>query len=292
MNSKELIPKQSELNNIVFACYKELGGSATNKELDDKVVEKVTEKITAELKRSNLNEEEIKQIVDAVLSEPKENDYRTELEYRIAWTQQALKKVGKLENIQRGVWALKENCISETTDISIDEQVENIDEESISSELKLFDDLANIVKNLDAKDFEHLVGYWLSRRNFFDVKVTGRSGDGGIDGFAKYKINELITINVAFQCKRYNGKVQAGDIRGFFGALINNGEADIGLLVTTGQFSGQKKEKETSDSTSNRKGKIILIDGKDFIDDLIAYDIGISKKVDNEFFEKKFFLMS
>ncbi|WP_415719583.1 restriction endonuclease [Maridesulfovibrio sp.] len=37
------------------------------------------------------------------------------------------------------------------------------------------------------------------------VAVTGQSGDGGIDGKGIVKIQEVLSLHVVFQCKRYKG---------------------------------------------------------------------------------------
>ncbi|WP_320006305.1 restriction endonuclease [Maridesulfovibrio sp.] len=39
------------------------------------------------------------------------------------------------------------------------------------------------------------------------VAVTGQSGDGGIDGNGIVKIQEVLSLHVVFQCKRYKGSV-------------------------------------------------------------------------------------
>ena len=55
--------------------------------------------------------------------------------------------------------------------------------------------------------FERLSMLLLREMGFIDVKVTKKSGDGGIYGFGKLQINGIITFNVAFQCKRYNNTI-------------------------------------------------------------------------------------
>jgi restriction system protein len=39
------------------------------------------------------------------------------------------------------------------------------------------------------------------------VTVTGRSGDGDIDGIGVLRVNRLVSFKVLFQCKRYRGSV-------------------------------------------------------------------------------------
>ena len=64
--------------------------------------------------------------------------------------------------------------------------------------------------------------------------MTGRSGDGGIDGTGVLRVN-LLSFHVNYQCKRYAGTVGPGSIRDFRGALA--GRADKGLFITTGRFT-------------------------------------------------------
>jgi len=71
-------------------ALKELGGSATIEELNERIYS-------------------VAKLPESVLQIPhSENDTRTEIEYRLAWTRTYLKKVGLLENSERGVWALSE----------------------------------------------------------------------------------------------------------------------------------------------------------------------------------------
>ena len=75
--------------------------------------------------------------------------------------------------------------------------------------------LANVLQNMDPYGFERLSQRLLRECGFTQVSVTKKSGDGGIDGTGKLKINGIVSFNVAFQCKRYKGLVSSGDIRDF-----------------------------------------------------------------------------
>ena len=72
----------------------------------------------------------------------------------------------------------------------------------------------------------------LRKSGFTQVDVTGRSGDGGIDGIGIMRLGGFLSFRVLFQCKRYKGSVGAGTVRDFRGAMI--GRTDKGLIVTTG----------------------------------------------------------
>lgn len=145
--------------------------------------------------------------------------------------------------------------------------------------------LDKILKNMNPYAFERLSMLLLREMGFIDVKVTKKSGDGGIDGFGKLQINGIITFNVAFQCKRYNNHpVTVEEIRNFRGASAAS--MDRQLFITTGTYSKPAIE-EAKDSA---KKPMDLIDGEEFIDMLLKYNIGVKEikayEVDEEFFQK------
>ncbi len=57
------------------------------------------------------------------------------------------------------------------------------------------------LQDLTPKQFERFAGALLSAYGFTEIKVTGRSSDGGIDGYGKLRVS-LARMNVGFQCKR------------------------------------------------------------------------------------------
>jgi hypothetical protein len=75
-----------------------------------------------------------------------------------------------------------------------------------------------ITKEVTAYAFERLTQRLLRESGFVQVEVTGRTGDGGIDGKGIAKIHGFMSFHVIFQCKKYQGSVSAGDIRDFRGA--------------------------------------------------------------------------
>lgn len=100
------------------------------------------------------------------------------------------------------------------------------------------------------------------------VQVTGKTGDGGIDGIGVLRIN-LLSSQVLFQCKRYQGSVGAGAIRDFRGAMV--GRSDKGLLITTGTFTPDAKREATRDGAP----AIDLIDGDQLCDLLKQLNLGV-----------------
>ena len=98
--------------------------------------------------------------------------------------------------------------------------------------------------------------------------VTGKSGDGGIDGIGVYRLS-LVSFPVFFQCKRYKGSAGAGAVRDFRGAM--SGRGDKGLLITTGNFTGEAKQEATGDGAP----PVDLIDGDRLCDLLKKYELGV-----------------
>ena len=94
--------------------------------------------------------------------------------------------------------------------------------------------LLGILREMKPDAFERLCQRLLREHGFTRVEVTGRSGDGGIDGTGVLRVN-LLSFHVNYQCKRYAGTVGPGSIRDFRGALA--GRADKGLFITTGRFT-------------------------------------------------------
>ena len=101
------------------------------------------------------------------------------------------------------------------------------------------------------------------------MEVTGKSGDGGIDGIGILRVN-LVSFTVLFQCKRYKAGVGASDIRDFRGAMM--GRCDKGLFITTGTFSSDARKEATRDGAP----AIDLIDGEALCDLLKSLKLGVT----------------
>jgi restriction system protein len=108
---------------------------------------------------------------------------------------------------------------------------------------------------MDPSAFERLCQRLLRESGFVKVEVTGKSGDGGIDGVGVLRMN-LISFQVLFQCKRYAGAVSSPTVRDFRGAM--QGRADKGLIITTGSFTADARREATGDGAP----AIDLVDGE------------------------------
>ena len=220
----------------------------------------------------------------------------TEVEYRLMWARTDLKNYGAVENSKQGVWTLTAKGakmlkagtvdpkeIKKTlTNKKKETKGDGADDNDEQEKKDWREQISEILHNLDPYAFEKLAQRLLRECGFSDVEVTKKSGDGGIDGTGKLRINGIFSFNVAFQCKRYKGQVGAPQIRDFRGSLGTNIEK--GVLITTGAFTREAKEEASSEG----KRLIDLMDGEELINKLAEYGIGLNEvksyEVDEEFF--------
>ena len=266
------LPAFHDLMNPLLRALRMLGGSGTNEEIYAKIVE-----ITG------FSEE-----ILAHLHDP-EKSSQTEVGYRLAWARTYLRKFGLLENSSRGVWSLTEKA-KDLEVVDSDEVVRfvrNLDKQEapkkrppdettreFSEEEQWKDKLSAVLtQKLDPAGFERLVQRILRESGFVQVEVTGRTGDGGIDGKGIARIHGFMSFHVLFQCKRYKGSVAAGDIRDFRGAMV--GRADKGLFITTGSFTPAAVKEATRDGAP----PIDLVDGDDLAQKLRELALGVKTEL-------------
>jgi restriction system protein len=283
---KNPFPTHIDLMWPTLLALKALGGSGTIEEIFDKTVE-------------------IQQYPEYIQNVPHAKSTITKLEYRAAWARSYLKKAGALENSTRGVWAITkigENLNqSDIKDLnkkvrksypinlipkSLDEK-DNLylNEEAESSTDSWREELLEILQTIDPSDFEKLCQRMLRESGFVKVVVTGKSGDGGIDGMGVLRVN-LLSFQVLFQCKRYKGSVGSSTVRDFRGAMV--GRSDKGLIITTGSFTSDARKESTRDGAP----EIDLIDGTELCELLKKLNMGVNVQtvemvtVKKDWFEK------
>ena len=130
-----------------------------------------------------------------------------------------------------------------------------------------------LTNEISPASFERLTQRLLRESGFIHVEVTGRTGDGGIDGKGIARINGLMSFHIAFQCKKYKSSVGAPEIRDFRGATI--GRADRGLFITTGNFTKAAIDEATRDGAA----PIDLVDGDQLADKLKGLALGIKTEL-------------
>lgn len=123
--------------------------------------------------------------------------------------------------------------------------------------------------------FERLCQRLLRESGFVRVEVTGRSGDGGIEGIGVLRVN-LISFHVYFQSKKWTSSVGSPAIRDFRGAM--QGRGDKGLIITTGGFTADARREATRDGAP----AIDLVDGETLCDLLKDLKLGVSVKLVEE----------
>jgi restriction system protein len=260
-----------------------LGGSGTTEEIYDKVVQLL-----------NLSDE--------VLDIKHGSTSKSVIDYRLGWSRTYLKKYGLLDNSTRGVWSLVSTSIDidsldakeivkavreadKNKTIQADSLDETVGIETLE-ELAWHQQLHKILLSLEPSAFERLAQRLLRESGFIQVQVTGKSGDGGIDGVGIARISGFLSFHVLFQCKRYQGSVTASQIRDFRGAM--QGRTDKGLFITTGTFTRDAIKEATRDGAP----PIDLIDGEQLVQRLKELSLGVkitmieSVEVDANWFTK------
>lgn len=279
------LPRYNDLIEPTFIVLQNLGGSGNNEDILSGII-------------SYLNLES-----DIVDIPHKDSSSLTELSYQAAWARTYMRLYGVIQNSARCIWTVtpeyaKVESINAKKIVSSIHKNQKAQKENpilttpISKESE-FDEpqevqpwrkqLSHILQTMDPYGFERLSQRILRESGFSHVVVTKKSGDGGIDGTGKLKINGIFSFNVAFQCKRYSGVVGASFVRDFRGSLTT--DIEKGVLITTGTFSKSAKE----EASNPGKQQIDLIDGEELIDKIAEYGIGVREvktyEVDEDFFK-------
>ncbi|MGP8217086.1 MAG: restriction endonuclease [Bacteroidia bacterium] len=275
-NSK--LPSFDELIIPTVKAIIQLNGSGTVEEINTKVYE-------------------IAKLTDDILQIPHGEEGRiNEIDYRLAWSRTYLKKFGLLENSSRGIWALSKADIDSTkldyieivrtvreqgkitqprnkTSKITSKQLEQEVIEEVDNTEEWKEKLLNILYAIPSEAFERLSQRILRESGFSQVEVTGKVGDGGIDGKGIVRVSGLLSFHVVFQCKRYKGSITPSQIRDFRGAM--QGRADKGLFITTGKFTREATKEATRDGAP----PIDLIDGEILCDKLKELKLGVDTKL-------------
>jgi restriction system protein len=229
MASKLDVPKYGALMQPTIEGLKALGGSASNQELHDWVADHL-------------------RLSDEVRAVAHGDRAMTSLQYRLHWARSYLKRVGAIDNSERGIWTItdlgRQMSPADIAEVKKRVRAENrarrrsAEKDGVGAELLEPEDvepdwtttLLDVLAETPADGFERLCQRVLRECGFTRVEVTGRAGDGGIDGIGVLRIN-LVSFHVLFQCKRWKSSVGPAVVRDFRGAMV--GRADKGLILTT-----------------------------------------------------------
>ena len=272
--------------NPLLATLRSLGGSARAGEARAAVAESM-------------------KVEDSVLEE-RLSSGQSRFDNQVGWARYYLVRAGYIDASKRGVWALTEKgrATERLTDGEIADLVRSViaewgrrsgDSEEAGQEpsgerppdevpTDHRQRLLTVLQDLPPAGFERLCQRLLREAGFEEVTVTGRSGDGGIDGIGILQVNPFVSFKVLFQCKRYTGAVGSGAVRDFRGAMM--GRADKGLILTTGAFSAEARREAVRDGVP----PIELVDGESLLDLFERLELGLRPKatfdVDDGFFDE------
>lgn len=226
----------------------------------------------------------------------------------VAWARFYLVRTGYVDSSRRGVWSLTE--LGRLTTMLGDDDLREIIRKSqgsvrnkravsaveadrVASEMAERSSPEPVVtdhrqsalqalQGLPAAGFERFCQRMLREAGFQQIRVTGRSGDGGIDGIGVLQVNEFVSFKVIFQCKRYVGAVSSPQVRDFRGAMM--GRADKGLVLTTGVFTSDARQEAVRDGVP----PIELVDGDGLVALMERLELGLTPRktfeVDRGFF--------
>jgi restriction system protein len=263
------LPKHEDFMLPTLKVLVSHGGSATNEEIEEALVETL-----------GLTPDQMAVLYDS--------SGLPILPDRMSWARSYLKYPGFVDNPKRGVWVLTEEgrAAADWSEADVRKAVSagysarhaklkkkkmDAQEDSDEAARQWTDDLLQQLKAMAPDAFERLAQRLLRESGFVRVEVTGKSGDGGIDGSGVLRMN-LISFQVLFQCKRYAGSVASSVVRDFRGAM--QGRADKGLIITTGTFTAEARKEATRDGAPS----IDLIDGESLCELLKEKELGVQVK--------------
>ena len=258
-----------------------LGGSGSLTEIKDRLIETLS-------------------ISDEELEEKLKNGV-SKIDSQIAWSKIYLTR-SDLLTIKDNIWSLTEKGVKSTlTDDDAIAIFKNIHREFVTRRWKTKesgededetpvevqehrDKLLSVLRSLPPEGFERICQRVLRESGFTKVIVTGKSGDGGIDGEGILKINPLVSLKVIFQAKRYKDAVSASQVRDFRGAM--QGRAEKGIILTTGRFTADARKEAIREGTP----PIELVDGDNLVDLFEQKYLGLKSKmvyeIDYDFFDE------
>ena len=227
---------------------------------------------------------------------------------QVAWARQYLVWEGLLDSSKRGLWTLSAEGWKVTLSDDDSSRIATRQARSFNKSQEASEDnlattkelltsgielpappeelqellLLDVLKKISPKGFELVCQRLLTESGFENVVVTGRSHDGGIDGYGLLRINPFVSIKVVFQCKRYKGTVSRAEIGDFRNAML--GRAEKGIFITTGTFSNDASKEASRDGAP----PIELVDGDRLVELFEEAKLGVIPKtvfeIDHGFF--------
>ncbi len=258
-----VMPKQSEIELPLLEVINSLGGQAKPQQIYPLITQKFPQ-----LTQADLDE----QLVSGG------NKWTN----RIQWVRQKLLDQGDLFSPERGVWAITEKGKERISGVNIGPatpQITNLVEIYENYEDDFRSQLLDRLHDLTPTQFELFAKKLLQVYGFVETEVTKIGPDGGIDGYGRLKLG-LATMNVAFQCKRWQGNVGRKEVQQFRGDI--QGQYEQGIFFTTSDFTPQAKQ------ISIQRGAvpIILLNGESIVQIMVEKGLGVERRPLYLYYEK------
>jgi len=145
----------------------------------------------------------------------------------------------------------------------IDEQIHSIDR-------TVRIDLLKHLHKIHPKKFEELIKYLLIEMGFEEIETAPPQNDKGVDIRGVLKSNQLSSVRIAIQAKRWKGNVGSVIVRNLRGSL-RVADSEQGLIITPSNYTPEA----VSEASAPGKTPITLIDGEELVDLLIQYKVGV-----------------
>lgn len=273
-----LLPPERNIRLPLLKVLDESGGQLSISEAISKVTERYFSELTDDAKISRLDSGQLR------------------WQNRVEWARFKLIQAGELDRSNRGDWRItpkgRERLQAEwaswkpeyiefrprdaaervkaedVQDLSQNphEEIEEAHKELVGQTAT---ELLSRIMQMRPESFEILIGQLLSKMGYGSVRVTGSSGDEGVDGICS--IDKLGLYRVLFQAKRWQQQVPSKEIRDFVGAM-QMARVQNGIFVTTSSFSKDALE------AAQKSGNLRVVDGDQLARLLIECDLGVVSK--------------
>lgn len=163
---------------------------------------------------------------------------------------------------------LKDSISSPLTVFSLSRHVESIQpllrhkQEQLTGD-SLVEAAIGELHSLTPWEFEDFVAHLMALAGF-DVEVTPRSGDRGVDIVASVATEGLANITLAVQVKKVKGRLGIGEVLKTRGTL---GQEDHGAIVTLSSFTRQAIEEAQKEGMK----PVTLVDGEGVVELVLKY---------------------
>ena len=235
-------------------------------------------KMAGLLRRVERGLHEVTEAANEVLGDPKAKKEGINIKYL-----QRFPSFVEFQNISQK----KKTDTNEDDTINEDDPSESLEKSYERTKDGVLGDLLIKVRDMDFKDFEKLCLVLMRKMGYGrQWEHTGQTGDHGRDG--QVLMDRLGLDTILLQAKRFKegSPVPERDIRDFIGTL-NIHKSKKGVFITSSNFSSSCRQ-----IVESIESNIALIDGKELVELLFEYNIGLEtkgtydiKEIDEDYFE-------